>query len=70
MIVYGAGESGARLVLAMQDGNTFRPVALVDDKESMRNKRVGGCRVYPSDDLSRLIERPLGAPFATSRRGE
>lgn len=74
VIVYGAGESGARLVLAMQDGNTFLPVALVDDKESMRNKRVGGCRVYPSDDLSRLIEQ-LGAtrvllalPSASRRR--
>ncbi|MHC4707651.1 MAG: polysaccharide biosynthesis protein [Planctomycetota bacterium] len=74
VIVYGAGESGARLVLAMQDGNSFLPVALVDDKESMRNKRVGGCRVYPSDDLSRLIEQLgvtrvlLALPTASRRR--
>ncbi len=74
VIVYGAGEAGARLVLAMQDGNAFLPVALIDDKESMRNKRVGGCRVYPSDELSRLIEQLgvtrvlLALPSASRRR--
>ena len=74
VIVYGAGESGARLVLAMQDGNAFLPVALIDDKESMRNERVGGCRVYPSDELSRLIEQLgvtrvlLALPSASRRR--
>ena len=74
VIVYGAGESGARLVRAMQDGNRFLPVALVDDKESMRNKRVGGCRVYASDDLSQLIEQLgvtrvlLALPSASRRR--
>ena len=74
VIVYGAGESGARLVLAMQGGDTFVPVALVDDKKAMHGKTVGGLRVYPSQDLGQLIERLdatrllLALPSASRRR--
>ena len=51
VIVYGAGEAGARLVLSMQDGDSYLPVALVDDKQVMHGKRVGGLTVYPSDRI-------------------
>ena len=74
VIVYGAGESGARLVLAMQDGDAFLPVALVDDNKSMHGKMVGGLNVYPSLDLSRLIQEfsatrvLLALPSASRRR--
>jgi len=73
VIVYGAGESGARVVLSMQDGDSFLPVALVDDNQNVHGKRVGGLRVHPSEQLNRLVEelgvrRVLLALPSASRR--
>jgi len=75
VIVYGAGESGARLVMvmAMHEGDAFLPVALVDDKKALHGKMVGGLQVYPHHELRELIQkfnvtRILLALPSTSRR--
>jgi FlaA1/EpsC-like NDP-sugar epimerase len=59
VIVYGAGDSGARLVMvmAMYKGDAFLPVALVDDKKALHGKMVGGLQVYPSQKLRELIHK-------------
>jgi FlaA1/EpsC-like NDP-sugar epimerase len=74
VIVYGAGEAGALLVLSMQDGGAYLPVALVDDKKSKQGKQVGGLRVHSRDNLPQLIEELrvsrilLALPLASRRR--
>ncbi len=47
VIVYGAGEGGERAIRSMQNVGTsaYRPVAIVDDHPSARNRRIGGVRV-------------------------
>lgn len=57
VIVYGAGEAGDQVVRAMQNGDTFSPVAFVDDQMSLQGKRVSGLLVYSRDDLVQLIEQ-------------
>ena len=55
VIIYGAGEAGARLVLSLQDGDSFLPVAVVDDKTMLQGNRVGGILVHPRQRLEDLI---------------
>jgi len=57
VIVYGAGEAGAQVIRSMQNGESYSPIALVDDDPSMTGKRVSGVPVYWRDDLGDLIER-------------
>jgi FlaA1/EpsC-like NDP-sugar epimerase len=73
VIVYGAGEAGARVVLALQDGSTFLPVALIDDSRSRQGKRIGGLKVHSRNMLGQLIgelgvSRVLLALPSASRR--
>ncbi|NNF67963.1 MAG: polysaccharide biosynthesis protein, partial [Gammaproteobacteria bacterium] len=74
VIVYGAGEAGARLVLSLQDGDSFLPVAVVDDKTMLQGNRVGGILVHPRQNLEKLIEEfdvtrvLLALPSASRRR--
>jgi len=73
VIVYGAGKSGARLVQALLDGDTFLPVALIDDDKSMHDKKVSGLVVRSPATMSRIINelgvtRVLLALPSTSRR--
>lgn len=56
VIVYGAGEAGAQVVIAMQSGAVYQPVALVDDDSSLLGKRVCGLHVHAPTDIERLIE--------------
>ncbi len=55
VIVYGAGDAGARLVAALAAGHDYRPVALVDDNPALHGNVVSGVRVYSPDELDRLI---------------
>jgi FlaA1/EpsC-like NDP-sugar epimerase len=57
VIIWGAGESGAGVVHSMHGSQSFRPVVFVDDNPAMVGKQVNGLRVYPSDDIERLIRQ-------------
>ncbi len=73
VIVYGAGEGGARLVTALVTGDDFVPVALVDDNPLLQGKRVHGVEVYAPARIERLIADTeatrvlLAMPSATRR---
>ncbi len=55
VIIYGAGEGGARLTAALKNGNDFTPVALLDDNPLLCGKRVDGVEVYSPADLKILL---------------
>lgn len=57
VIIYGAGESGAQTAVAMQSGDVYLPVALIDDDKRVLRKMVSGLRVHSRDKLERLIEQ-------------
>ena len=42
VIIYGAGESGARVLQAMQVNQAFRPVAFIDDDPAIQGNRING----------------------------
>lgn len=72
--IYGAGDAGARLSSVLMGGPDFEPVAFIDDKKSLHGSSISGIKVYPSYELSELvndqrIERILLAmPSASLRR--
>jgi len=56
VIIYGAGSSGMQLVVALQNGDQYLPVAFVDDSQSIVGSTVHGIRVYSPKSLYELIE--------------
>lgn len=56
VIIYGAGSSGMQLVVALQNGNQYLPVAFVDDSHHIVGSILHGVRVYTPSALSELIK--------------
>jgi FlaA1/EpsC-like NDP-sugar epimerase len=56
VLIYGAGSTGHQIGLALHRGNTYQPVAYVDDNPAMHGMTAYGLRVYPSRELPRLVE--------------
>ena len=73
VIVYGAGEGGARLISSLKDGDDFIPIALVDDNVLLHGQRVNGVEVYSPSQIETLIQDTeatrvlLAMPSATRR---
>ncbi|GAB4298318.1 MAG: nucleoside-diphosphate sugar epimerase/dehydratase [Roseovarius sp.] len=77
VIIYGAGEAGRQLALALAHEGEYLPLAFVDDDPRLQHNWVEGRRVCPPEHIPALIERHgigailLAIPSATrSRRRE
>jgi len=74
VIIYGAGEAGARLAQALRFDTHLYPVAFVDDKKSLRGTQVQGIRVIDPARLEEFARRRgvrrvlLAIPSASRRR--
>ena len=77
VIIYGAGDSGIHLAVALKKGHDFQPVAFVDDDAAHHDNVLHGLEVFPTEFLEPLIARygvsqvMLAMPSAPkSRRSE
>ncbi len=73
VLIYGAGNAGARLSAALRGASHYKPVAFVDDDETLQGSQVNGIRVYRREALPELVsewevEHILLAMPAISRR--
>lgn len=72
--IYGAGEAGARLAMALQAGKEFKPMLFVDDNYSLHGSVINGIDVFGPDELPELIREYgisgvlLAVPGETRRR--
>jgi FlaA1/EpsC-like NDP-sugar epimerase len=72
--IYGGGDSGAQLAIALLNGNEYMPVAFLDDNRELRRNTIHGIRVYEAKQIESLIETFgikrifLAIPSATSER--
>ena len=57
VIIYGAGTAGVQFAQLCFEGNDYSPIAFVDDDKSLWNRDVLGLRVFPPDDLPKLLKR-------------
>ena len=73
VIIYGAGEAGARVVQAMQGAALYHPIAFIDDNPALQGNQINGLTVYPRSSLPFLtkkhdVARVLLAIPSASRR--
>lgn len=54
--VYGAGAAGNQLVAALRVGKLMRPVAFVDDDETLSGRVISGLQVYRPRDIQKMID--------------
>lgn len=72
--IYGAGAAGNQLVAALRMGRLMRPVAFIDDDETLSRRVIAGLQVYKSKYIQRMIETTgaeeilLAIPSATRVR--
>lgn len=73
-LIYGAGSSGAQMVIAFQLSSEFEPVALVDDKQTLQGRQLHGLRIYSPGEIPELVDRLsidlilLAMPSASRKR--
>lgn len=54
--IYGAGAAGNQLVAALRMGRLMRPVAFIDDDESITSRIISGLQVYRPLHIQRMME--------------
>ncbi len=54
--IYGAGAAGNQLVAALRMGRVMRPVAFIDDDESITDRVISGLQVYKARHIQRMID--------------
>ncbi|VVO86827.1 UDP-N-acetyl-alpha-D-glucosamine C6 dehydratase [Pseudomonas fluorescens] len=54
--IYGAGAAGNQLVAALRMGRAMRPVAFIDDDDSIANRIISGLQVYKPKHIQQMIE--------------
>ncbi len=55
VVIYGAGAAGNQLVSALRMGRSIRPVAFIDDDDSIANRVIAGLKVYKPKHIPELI---------------
>lgn len=55
--IYGAGQAGSQLAIALRTGNEYLPVAFIDDKKELHNATIAGIKVFSAGELRDLIVR-------------
>lgn len=75
--IYGAGSAGNQLATALRMGKSMRPVAFIDDDDTIASRTIAGLKVYKPKHIEQMIaatgatEVLLAMPSATrSRRRE
>jgi len=74
VVIYGAGQAGAQLAIALEGSTSRYPVALLDDEPALWGSLVHGVKVFMPSELPRLIKEKgvqqvvLAIPSATRAR--
>lgn len=55
VLIYGAGRAGIQLMLALQAGREYRPMAFVDDNPDLWRRTFRGLAVHPPRELPALL---------------
>jgi FlaA1/EpsC-like NDP-sugar epimerase len=56
VIIYGAGRAGLQLMLALQAGREYRPMAFVDDNPGLHKHTYRGIAVHSPSELPLLLK--------------
>ncbi|CAI8753638.1 Polysacc_synt_2 domain-containing protein [Pseudomonas soli] len=53
--IYGAGAAGNQLVAALRMGKVMRPVAFIDDDDTITDRVISGLHVYSPQSIQQMI---------------
>ena len=56
VLVYGAGDAGRQLVVALQNSNEFIIEGFLDDNEQLHRRVLLGQTIYPPSNLKKLLK--------------
>lgn len=74
VMIYGAGETGAKLAVALKSGRKFQVIGFFDDNVDLHGCEIGGIRVHAPDNLAEFVKEHavnlllLSIPSATRKR--
>ncbi|WP_136475089.1 nucleoside-diphosphate sugar epimerase/dehydratase [Pseudomonas sp. DG56-2] len=54
--IYGSGAAGNQLLAALRMDRVMRPVAFIDDDESVADRSIAGLQVFRGQDIQRMID--------------
>ncbi|MFJ4457241.1 polysaccharide biosynthesis protein [Pseudomonas sp. NPDC089392] len=54
--IYGAGAAGNQLVAALRIGKAMRPVAFIDDDDSIADRVISGLQVYKPEHIEKMLD--------------
>lgn len=57
VLIYGAGQTGQQLAVALRHDNAIEPVAFIDDNPTLQSQVVAGLRVHAPSVVKDLITR-------------
>lgn len=57
VVIYGAGQTGAQLALALRESGQYQPVAFVDADTALHGRQVAAIKVFPPSRLPALVRR-------------
>ena len=55
VLIYGAGDAGVQLALALNSSSEFYPVGFIDDNKELQNNTISDLNVYSINDIEELI---------------
>ncbi len=56
VLIFGAGDAGARLASSLHGGRDYLPVAFVDDNPNLWGSYIHGLEVHSPEDIRQLVE--------------
>ena len=57
VLIYGAGDAGVQLSLALNNSSKFHSVGFIDDNKELQGNSISGLNVYSVNDIEELINK-------------
>jgi len=57
VLIYGAGDAGVQLSLALNNSNKIHAVGFIDDNKELQGNSISGLNVYSVNDIEELINK-------------
>ena len=57
VLIYGAGDAGVQLSLALKNSNKLHSVGFIDDNKDLQGSSISGSNVYSVNDIEELIHK-------------
>ena len=74
VLIYGAGSAGRQLYIALKDSREYKPIAFIDDNDTLHGKSINGINVISPTKVFNFIKKNdiseilLAIPSASRKR--